>query len=214
MCSWAPAGPSGRRDHLRHVASRPWGPWGHARFKPASARAQPPGPAHTCLQAPPSLDCYWLPTRTSCSVARLKEVGEELVVRSRGSLVPPPVSHVAARGLGRRVRQSRDMAEGGGWQVSAVGPGDPRGQVGRTETGSVRAGRAGAHRVPRSLLRPRPRSRRARARPTAPSGSSAAAPATSCATTTSTASGRPACSGGATWTAAASGRSVAAPRPR
>lgn len=145
-------------------------------------------------------------------MARLKELGEELVVRSRGSLVPPPVSHAAVRGLRRRVRQSRDMAEGGGWQVSAVGPGDPRGQVRRTEIGSVRAGRAGAHRVPSSL--PRPRSRRARARRTAPSGSSAAAPATSCATITSTASGRPAGSGGATWTAAASGRSAAAPRPR
>ncbi|XP_012390753.2 UPF0545 protein C22orf39 homolog isoform X1 [Orcinus orca] len=43
-------------------------------------------------------------------------MGEELVVRSRGSLVPPPISHAAVRGLRRRVRQSRDMAEGGGWQ--------------------------------------------------------------------------------------------------
>ncbi|XP_007119134.1 synaptic plasticity regulator PANTS isoform X1 [Physeter macrocephalus] len=116
MCSRAPASPSERRGHLRHVASRAGGPWGHARPTPASAPPQPPGPAHTSLQAPPSLDCYWLPTRTSCSVARLKEVGEEIVVRSLGSLVPPPISHSAARGLSRRVRQSRDMAEGGGWQ--------------------------------------------------------------------------------------------------
>lgn len=58
------------------------------------------------------------------------------------------------------------------------------------------------------------RSRRAPARPTVRSGSSAAVPDTFCTTTTSTVSGRPASSGGATWTAVVSGKSTGAPRPR
>lgn len=107
----------------------------------------------------------------------------------------------------RRVQRFRNMAEGEGWRVSRVGAGDPGSRVRRSES-------AGGHLVLRSRPRARPRSRRARARPTAPSGSSAAARGTSCATTTSTASGRHAGSGGATWPAAASGRSAAAPKPR
>lgn len=64
------------------------------------------------------------------------------------------------------------------------------------------------------LRRTTRRSRRAPAKPTMPSGSSAAALGTSCTTTMSTASGRPASSGGATWTAAVNGRIAGARRPR
>lgn len=122
-------------------------------------------------------------------------------------LIGPSARQSCGAGLRRWVRRFLNMAEGEGWRVSSVGSGGPGTRVCRSE-------RAGGHLVPRSRPRARPRSRRARARPTAPSGSFAAAPGTSCATTTSTASGRPAGSGGATWPAAASGRSAAAPKPR
>lgn len=99
-----------------------------------------------------------------------------------------------------------------GTRGSLVGPCDPLNRG--LSRGGFRLGLRGGRRGGFQLKRTSRRSRRAPAKPTAPSGSSAAARGTSCTTTTSTASGPPASNGDATWTAAASGRSAAARRPR
>lgn len=135
-----------------------------------------------------------------------------LVILSVDHEVPLSSFIIGWRTDGRAWRPGRpDMADGSGWQVSVLGSREPPGSSGGRERDRLRAWGAAAG--PRSGAASR-RSRRAPARPTAPSGSSAAAPGTSCTTTTSTASGRPANSGGATWPAAATGRSAGAPRPR